>query len=114
MSKDNPDKSTPKSKDVALVYGRSEAGLHILRQREQRLEKGVIRPLEEGKPIEGEVVRLKQRVAGTPVYDVEVQYEGQVHRGRGVSTDSIEASARAFLNAMNRVAVRHDRLHPQR
>lgn len=36
----------------------------------------MIRPLEEGKPIEGEVVRLKQRVAGTPVYDVEVQYEG--------------------------------------
>ena len=46
--------------------------------------------------------------------NVEVQYEGQVHRGRGVSTDSIEASARAFLNAMNRVAVRQDRLHPQR
>lgn len=46
--------------------------------------------------------------------NVEVEYEGQTHRGRGVSTDSIEASALAFLNAMNRIAVREDRLHPQR
>jgi 2-isopropylmalate synthase len=46
--------------------------------------------------------------------NVEVEHEGQVYRGRGVSTDSIEASARAFLNAMNRIAVRQDaRLHPQ-
>jgi 2-isopropylmalate synthase len=46
--------------------------------------------------------------------NVEVEHEGQVHRGRGVSTDSIEASGRAFLNAMNRIAVRQERLHPQR
>jgi 2-isopropylmalate synthase len=46
--------------------------------------------------------------------NVEVEYDGQSHRGRGVSTDSVEASALAFLNAMNRIAVREDRLHPQR
>jgi 2-isopropylmalate synthase len=46
--------------------------------------------------------------------NVEVEHDGQLHRGRGVSTDSIEASARAFLSAMNRVAARHERLHPQR
>jgi 2-isopropylmalate synthase len=46
--------------------------------------------------------------------NVEVEYEGQTHRGRGVSTDSIEASARAFLSAVNRVAARQERLHPQR
>jgi 2-isopropylmalate synthase len=34
---------------------------------------------------------------------VEVEHHGQVYRGRGVSTDSIEASARAFLDAINRV-----------
>ena len=34
---------------------------------------------------------------------VEIEYNGQLFRGRGVSTDSIEASARAFLNAINRV-----------
>ena len=35
---------------------------------------------------------------------MEVEHRGQIHRGRGVSTDSIEASAKAFLNAINRIA----------
>ena len=34
---------------------------------------------------------------------VEVEHKGQLYRGRGVSTDSIEASAKAFLNAINRI-----------
>jgi len=39
----------------------------------------------------------------------------QQHRGRGVSTDSLEASAKAFLAAINRVALGgQPRLHPQR
>ena len=47
--------------------------------------------------------------------NVEVEHQGRVYRGRGVSTDSVEASVRAFLNAINRIAVRQadDRLHPQ-
>ena len=47
--------------------------------------------------------------------NVEVEHNGQVYRGRGVSTDSVEASALAFLNAINRVAaaVPGERLHPQ-
>ncbi|MBL8829862.1 MAG: 2-isopropylmalate synthase [Planctomycetaceae bacterium] len=35
---------------------------------------------------------------------VEIEHNGQLYRGRGVSTDSIEAAAKAFLNAINRVA----------
>jgi len=34
---------------------------------------------------------------------VEVEHNGRVHRGRGVSTDTVEAGARAFLNAINRI-----------
>ena len=34
---------------------------------------------------------------------VEVDHKGQLYRGRGVSTDSVEASAVAFLDAINRV-----------
>ena len=46
--------------------------------------------------------------------NVEVEHEGQVYRGRGVSTDSVEASGKAFLNAINRVAIQTAaRLHPQ-
>jgi 2-isopropylmalate synthase len=36
---------------------------------------------------------------------VEVEHEGQLYRGRGVSTDSLESSARAFLDAVNRVVL---------
>ena len=46
---------------------------------------------------------------------VELEHAGQVQRGRGVSTDSLEASAKAFLAATNRLALGGGpRLHPQR
>ena len=46
---------------------------------------------------------------------VELEHAGQVQRGRGVSTDSLEASAKAFLAAINRLALGvQPRLHPQR
>jgi 2-isopropylmalate synthase len=46
--------------------------------------------------------------------NVEVEHNGQLYRGRGVSTDSVEASAKAFMNAINRVAIdAAPRLHPQ-
>jgi len=35
---------------------------------------------------------------------VQLEYDGRLYRGRGVSTDSVEASARAFLTAFNRIA----------
>jgi 2-isopropylmalate synthase len=35
---------------------------------------------------------------------VEVEYQGEVYRGRGTSTDSVEATILAILNAVNRIA----------
>ncbi len=35
---------------------------------------------------------------------VQLQHGGRIFRGRGVSTDSLEASAKAFLNAVNKIA----------
>ncbi len=35
---------------------------------------------------------------------VVVEHDNRTYRGRGVSTDSVEASALAFLNAINRIA----------
>jgi 2-isopropylmalate synthase len=46
---------------------------------------------------------------------VELEHEGHVQRGRGVSTDSLEASAKAFLAATNRLTIGGTpRIHPQR
>jgi 2-isopropylmalate synthase len=46
---------------------------------------------------------------------VELEHAGQQQRGRGVSTDSLEAAAKAFLAAVNRLVLGAvPRLHPQR
>jgi 2-isopropylmalate synthase len=45
---------------------------------------------------------------------VEVEHHGRVQRGQAVSTDIIEASANAFLQAINRLGMRRQtRLNPQ-
>jgi 2-isopropylmalate synthase len=45
---------------------------------------------------------------------VEVEHNGRIQRGHAVSTDIIEASAQAFLQATNRLAMRRQpRLNPQ-
>ena len=36
---------------------------------------------------------------------MDVEYEGQVFRGRGVSTDTVEATVKAILNAVNRIVL---------
>jgi len=36
---------------------------------------------------------------------IEVEHQGRVYRGRGVSTDTVEASTLAFLNAVNRATI---------
>ena len=36
---------------------------------------------------------------------IEVEFEGQTYRGRGVSTDTVEASTRAFVNAINHIEI---------
>ena len=36
---------------------------------------------------------------------IEAEHQGRIYRGRGVSTDTVEAATMAFLNAINRAAV---------
>jgi len=43
---------------------------------------------------------------------VQIEYNGEIFRGRGVSTDSLEASAKAFLNAINRILAKNHRPQP--
>lgn len=64
----------PSSPDVALIHGVTpDGGLQILRARENRLELGAVRPLREGAPITGEVVKLRPRENCPALCDVEVQ-----------------------------------------
>jgi hypothetical protein len=66
----------PAVEDVALVCGVSQdgAGVEVIRKRGDRIETGTVRRLEPGKPIHGEVVRLRPRAHAPFVCDVEVEF----------------------------------------
>lgn len=76
----HPSPSVPttgkKGEDVALVCGLSDdgQGVEVIRKRGDRLETGTVRRLEAGKPIHGEVVRLRPRPQAPFVCDVEVEF----------------------------------------
>jgi hypothetical protein len=67
--------STQPAEDVALVCGVTEdgQGVEVIRKRGERIETGTVRRLEAGKPIHGEVVRLRPRAHAPFVCDVEVE-----------------------------------------
>ena len=62
-------------KDVAAVFGKDERGVHILRRRgeEGPIEAGILQPLEEGKPISGEVISMSRREDVPFLFDVTTQ-----------------------------------------
>jgi hypothetical protein len=75
----SPAKSAGKAEDVALICGVSEdgQGVEVLRKRGDRLETGTVRRLEAGKPIHGEIVRLRPRPQAPFLCDVEVEFNPQ-------------------------------------
>lgn len=50
-------------------------GVHVLRAREERLEVGELRPIQEGKPLIGEIVTLAPRKDNPRVCDVKDSYQ---------------------------------------
>ncbi|MEM7138352.1 MAG: hypothetical protein AAF500_17365 [Myxococcota bacterium] len=62
--------------DVAWVYGRSEDGRSygVLRKKNDQVQMGTLRPLEDGKPIHGELVKLRPRSESQALFDVETQH----------------------------------------
>ncbi|UJR81795.1 hypothetical protein [Sandaracinus amylolyticus] len=74
-SRDEKKTAAPKSEDVVLVHSPTDdgRGWRVLRKREDRIEAGAIHPVQEGQPIQGELVSLTHR-EGTPLFDVESHY----------------------------------------
>ena len=81
---DQPEASEATPKDVVLVHGLTDdgKGLAVLRARNGELEAGACRPLEHGKPIHGEVVRLKPRKECPVLCDVETALPAPAARER--------------------------------
>jgi hypothetical protein len=68
--------TAPPSGDIAMVFGKDANGVHILRRRSQEapIEAGLLRPMREGRPIQGEVVSLTQRQDLPMIYDVRSEF----------------------------------------
>lgn len=74
-SAEDPGKGEAAKKDVVLVHGVTPdgRGLAVIRQRDDQVETGALRPLEQGKPIHGEVVTLAPRKESPLICDVKVE-----------------------------------------
>ncbi len=72
-----PEKPAKSGDDVVLVHGRTDdgKGLKVLRKKADELSAGEVRPVEEGKPLVGDLVRLKPRPEMPLLCDVDVEYE---------------------------------------
>jgi hypothetical protein len=91
-------KRAPRVKDVAILVHPTEdqEGFHVLRRRDEDspVEVGTIRPLREGRPIDGEVVSLHQRKDFALAFDVKVEVADQRATSGGpaqVATDQYRA-----------------------
>jgi hypothetical protein len=62
--------------DVALIHGRTDdgRGLKIIRRRDNQIEAGAVLPVEDGKPLQGDLVRLKPRKGFPLLCDVETEF----------------------------------------
>jgi hypothetical protein len=71
----SPPNQEKRDLDVAIVCGVSDdgQGVDVIRRRGERIEAGTVRRLEQGKPIHGEVVRLRPREQFPMICDVEVE-----------------------------------------
>jgi hypothetical protein len=92
MVKRAPRRKRPrKPRDVAMIVDRTEdnEGFQVLRRRDEDcpVEIGTLRPLREGKPIDGEVVSLKPRQEAPFLFDVKVEVESR--RGASVGPPQV-------------------------
>ncbi|HVH43449.1 MAG TPA: hypothetical protein VM925_13940 [Labilithrix sp.] len=77
MAESDTKSSPPQAKPDVVLLGpptSDGAGVHVLRAREERLETGELRSLEEGRPITGEVLTLAPRKDNPRICDVKDSY----------------------------------------
>src|SRR5215475_12140846 len=69
-----PKEAKEGKEDVVFVHGPAEhgEGLRVIRKRDDSIEVGEIRSVQEGRPLQGDLVKLKQRREHERLFDVEV------------------------------------------
>ena len=84
--------------DVAVVCGKDERGLHILRRRSEDgpIEAALAQPLAEGRPITGEVISMRQREDLPFLFDVTTELDAS---GKPAATDGSTRPAKVATNS---------------
>lgn len=88
------------TRDVVLIHGVTDdkKGLRVLRARPEGIELGEVRPVQEGQPLNHDLVRLKPR-EGTPyICDVHTEFSmndlpGRSGRGRAPDDSTVTTKA---------------------
>ena len=82
LGKAQPTPPAPPSGDIALVWGKNEDGVHILRRRDENapVEAGLLQPLVEGRPITGELISMRQREDMPFLFDVKSELPARPSR----------------------------------
>lgn len=105
------DADEPKGKpdDVVFVHSPSEkeGGFRVIRKRADAIEIGEIRALSEGRPVHGEIVKLKPRSEHERLFDVDVLVPAQPGRAAEgdrsgpaqVATDAYRANWEAIFGS---------------
>ena len=92
--------ATPASDVVILGPPTADgAGVHVLRAREEKVEIGELRALEEGRPIVGEVVMLAPRKDNPRVCDVKDSYRAPGSPGATALTIAHKGPAKVSTEA---------------
>jgi hypothetical protein len=95
-----------RSQDRAVVVGEVGGGdqrtFAVLRRRsaDAPVEAGLLRSLREGQPIVGEVVKLTQSDAASPVLDVDVQVPGPLRRAHD---GPVHVTSRAYRDGWDAI-----------
>ncbi len=100
----------PPKEDVVFVHSPSESGegYRVIRKRDTTIEVGEIRAVQEGRPLHGDVVRLKPREDNQRLFDVEVLMSREELRSKGalghagpaqVATDAYRENWEAIFGA---------------
>lgn len=88
----SPTGSAEKREDVVLLAGPTpdQRGVMVLRKRGERVELGEVRPLEQGKSLGGDLVKLVPRAGQPRVCDVETTFsvEERLSATRGAARES--------------------------
>jgi hypothetical protein len=79
------------------------AGVHVLRARDERIEAGELRPVQEGKPLVGELVSLRPRADAPRICDVTESWNPKGETAPGAHKGPAQVATSAYRNGWEQI-----------